>query len=201
MPFDPTHVYVTQLVSGESRITQGFTISGRISLGKIALLLPSYAITNSYYSTLDPRLLLPGSYYGIGVQVPRVPVTRGGLIVQSAAPHSRVSWYLNAQYTSANNPANQPAYTIYNASIVWQSTRGNLVFFAGNIFGAHTGLFTTYQGIDPLPTQGGGSFALATTPLQPRSFSIQYQVRGQQHAKPLPASPSPGLPSPPPKSP
>ena len=44
------------------------------------------------------------------------------------------------------------------------------MFFAGNIFGAHTGLFTTYQGIDPLPTQGGGSFALATTPLQPRSF-------------------------------
>ncbi len=200
-PFDPTHVYVTQLVSGETRITQGFTISGRISLGKIALLLPSYAITNSYYSTLDPRLLLPGSYYGLGVQVPRVPVARAGLIVQSAAQHSRVGWYLNAQYTSANNPANQPAYTIYNASLVFQATRGNLVFFAGNIFGAHTGLFTTYQGIDPLPTQGGGSFALATTPLQPRSFSIQYQIRGQQHAKPLPASPSPGLSSPPAKPP
>lgn len=198
-PFDPAHVYVTQLVSGETRISQGFTITGRISLGKTVLLVPSYAITDSYYSTLDPRLLLAGSYYGVGVQVPRVPLARGGLILQGLAPHSWVTWSLNAQYTSANNPANQPAYTIYNGSLSLRTARGNFMFYAGNIFGAHTGLFSTYQGINALPTQGGGSFALATTPLPPRSFSVQYQIRGQQHVKPLPPTPGLSVSSPSPK--
>lgn len=163
-------------------------------MGNFVSIVPSYAITNSYYSTLDPRLLLPGSYYRLGVQVLRVPLARAGLIIQSMAPHSRVSWNLNAQFTSANNPANQPAYTINNGSVIFHGTRGDLMFFAGNIFGTHTGLFTTYQGVDPLPTQGGGTFALATTLLQPRSFSIQFQIHGQQHARPIPAPPSAGRP-------
>jgi hypothetical protein len=55
--------------------------------------------------------------------------------------------------------------------------RGSLRFFESNIFGTDTGLFTTYQGVNPLPVQGGGSFSLATTPLAPRSFSVQYDVR------------------------
>jgi hypothetical protein len=35
-----------------------------------------------------------------------------------------------------------------------------------------------------MPLQGGGTFAYATTPLPPRSFTVQYQVRWHQHQAP-----------------
>ncbi len=89
----------------------------------------------------------------------------------------------DAQFTSANNPQNLPGYTTYSAGLVVHALRGSLEILESNIFGNHTGLFTTYQGVNPLAVQGGGTFAYATTPLAPRTFTVEYDVRWHQHEK------------------
>ncbi|HEY9180530.1 MAG TPA: hypothetical protein VIO32_07405, partial [Candidatus Baltobacteraceae bacterium] len=89
----------------------------------------------------------------------------------------------------ANNWQNLPAYTIYNAGLIFKLQRGSLRMFESNVFGSHTGLFTTFQGINPLPVQGGGTFALSTTPLQPRRFSVEYELHWQQPAPPAKKKP------------
>jgi hypothetical protein len=183
-PFDPSGVYVTQNMSGLTQFNQGFSITGQIPIGKSILAFPTYATTNTYYSTLDPRLLAPSSYYAVGFQVPHVPLHKAGLIIDGVVPHTPLEWLADAEFTSANNPQNLPAYTVYNAGLVVKLPRGSLSLLAANIFGTHTALFTTYQGVNPMPLQGGGTFAFATTPLPPRSLTIQYQVRWRQHYQP-----------------
>ena len=69
--------------------------------------------------------------------------------------------------------------------------RGSLSLLVANIFGTHTSLFATYEGVNPMPLQGGGTFAFSTIPLQPRSITVQYQIRWRQHYKPPPPPPTP----------
>ncbi len=97
-------------------------------------------------------------------------------------PHSPFEWLADAQFTSSNNWENLPAYTTYSAGLIVNMKRGSLRLFESNIFGSQTGIFTTYEGVDPMPLQGGGSFAFATTPLPPRAFSVEYDVHWQQRA-------------------
>lgn len=150
------------------------------------MLFPTYATASAYLSTLDPRLVAPGSYYGAGVQLPHRPLHTAGLTVDGILPRSHAEWLVNAQFTSANNMNNLPAYTIYGAGLVLHGTLGDLTVVESNIFGTHTGLFTTYQAVNPMPLQGGGTFAFSTTPLPPRSFTVQYKIRWHQHqARPL----------------
>ena len=191
MPFDPSGVYVTQTLSGLTEVTQGFSVTGQIPLGKSLFAFPTYATTNVYYSALDPRLLVPNSYYGIGFQVPRVPLHKAGLIVDGVIPHTNLEWLADAEFTSANNQQNLPAYTVYNAGVVMKVPRGSLSILVANIFGTQSALFSTYQGINPMPLQGGGTFALSTIPLAPRSITVQYQIRWRQHYKPPPPPPTP----------
>jgi hypothetical protein len=177
IPFDPSRVYVSQYISGINQINQGFTIGGRIAMGRNVMAFPNYAVSSAALSSLDPRLEYAGSYFTVGTQMPHQPLHTAGLTLIGAVPHRPLEWALNAQFTAANNWQNLPAHTIYNAGVVMNLQRGSLRFFESNIFGTDTGLFTTYQGVNPLPVQGGGSFSLATTPLAPRSFSVQYDVR------------------------
>lgn len=195
-PFDPSGVYVSQFISGPVQVNQGFSISGQIPITKTLDLFPTYAVTNSYYSVLDPRLLAPGSYYSIGAQIPRVPLHKAGLIIDGAVPRANLEWLFDTEFTSANNPQNLPAYTIYNAGLVFKLPRGSLTLFGANLFGTHTGLFSTYQGVNPMPLQGGGNFAFSTTPLAPRTFTLQYQIRWQQPKKPAPAPQTSASPKP-----
>jgi hypothetical protein len=183
-PFDPSRVYVTQNISGLNQIQQGVDLSAQIPLGHNVIALPRYAITNSYISTLDPRLIAPGSYYAVGAQLPHVPLHTAGVIVDGHLTHSGMEWLFDASYTSANNGNNLPAHTIYDAGWLFNTRYGTIRLLEANIFGTDTGLFTTYQGINPMPLQGGGTFAYATTPLQPRSFTVQYQVRWHEHQSP-----------------
>jgi hypothetical protein len=192
-PFDPGGVYVSQTLSGLSEVTQGFSLTGEIPLGKDLIVFPTYATTNVYYSELDPRLLGPNSYYGIGTQVPRIPLHKAGLIIDGIVPHTPLEWLADAEFTSANNQQNLPAYTIYNAGLVVKLPRGSLSVLAANILGTQSALFATYQGVNPMPLQGGGTFAFSTIPLPPRSLTLQYQIRWKQHFQPPPplASPKP----------
>jgi hypothetical protein len=190
-PFDPSGVYVSQNISGLAQVTQGFSITGQVPIGKNLIVFPTYATTNAYYSALDPRLMSPSSFYGIGLQVPRTPLHKAGLIVDGVIPHTPLEWLADAEFTSANNAGNLPAYTLFNAGLVMKMQRGSLSLLVANIFGTQTALFSSYQGINPLPLQGGGTFAFSTFPLPPRSITFQYQVRWRQHYKPPPPPPSP----------
>jgi len=191
-PFNPSGVYVSQTVSGLAQVTQGFSITGQIPLGKNLIAFPTYATTNAFYSALDPRLMTPSSYYAIGRQVPRTPLHKAGLIIDGIIPHTPVEWLADAEFTSANNQQNLPAYTVFNAGLVMKMPRGSLSLLVANIFGTQAALFSTYQGVNPMPLQGGGTFAFSTIPLPPRSITLQYQIRWRQHYKPPPPSPSPG---------
>jgi hypothetical protein len=184
MPFDPSRVYVTQNISGVNQVSQGIDLSAQIPLGRNVVAMPRYAITNSYISSADPRLVAPGSYYAVGAQLPHVPLHTAGLIFDGHLRHSAMEWLIDADYTSVNNGNNLPAHTIFNAGLLWNTPHGTIRLLEANIFGTGTGLFTTYEGINPMPLQGGGSFAYATTPLPPRSFTVQYQVRWHQHESP-----------------
>lgn len=183
-PFDPSRVYVSQYVSGLNQVNQGFTIGGRFELSRTLALFPEYAISSAALSSLDPRLQFPGSYFSAGTQLPHHPLRTAGLTVDGLFPRKTVEWLLNAQFTGANNWQNLPAYTVYNAGVILKLQRGSLRLFESNVFGTHTGLFTTYQGINPIAVQGGGSFALSTTPLPPRQFNVEYDVRWQQQPPP-----------------
>ena len=184
IPFSPDRVYVNQYVSGLSQINQGVTMSAQIPLGRRTVLFPTYTTASTYLPVLDPRLLGPGSYYAPGAQLPHRPLHTAGLILDHVVPKAHLEWLVNAAYTSANNNYNLPAYTAFNGGIVFQGSPGALTLTVSNIFGTHTGLFTTYQGVTPMPLQGGGSFAFATTPLPPRSIMLQYQVKWRQHYVP-----------------
>lgn len=187
MPFNAERVYVSQMLSGLSQVDQGVTMSGQFRLGKNVMLFPTYATASAYLSSLDPRLIASGSYYAPGVQLPHRPLRTAGLTVDGALPKWHAEWLANAQFTSANNSNNLPAYTIYGAGFVVHGTYGSITVVESNIFGTHTGLFTTYQDVGPMPLQGGGTFAFSTTPLPPRSLTVQYQVRWHQHeSKPAP---------------
>lgn len=201
MPFDPQFVYVSQTLNGLSQIAQGFSVTGQIPLGKNLIAFPTYATTNVYYSSLDPRLVAPNSYYFVGAQLPRTPLHKAGLIIDGIVPHTPFEWLADAEFTSANNPQNLPAYTVFNAGVVMKLPRGSLSFLAANIFGTQFALFATYQGINPMPLQGGGTFAFSTVPLPPRSLSLQYQIRWKQHSSPPPPKPvASASPTPAPKS-
>ena len=190
-PFDPSGVYVNQGMTGLTEVTQGFSVTGQIPLGKSLIAFPTYATTNVYYSALDPRLIGPNSFYSIGSQAPRQPLHKAGLIIDGVIPHTTLEWLADAEFTSANNQLNLPAYTIYNAGVVMKVPRGSLSLLVANIFGTHTSLFATYEGVNPMPLQGGGTFAFSTIPLQPRSITVQYQIRWRQHYKPPPPPPTP----------
>jgi hypothetical protein len=191
IPFSSDRVYVNQYISGLSQVNQGVTMSGQIPLGKRTMLFPTYTTASTYLPVLDPRLLGPGSYYASAAQLPHRPLHTAGVILDHVIPRAHLEWLLNAAYTSANNAYNLPGYTVINGGIVLQGSPGSLTLTVGNIFGTHTGLFTMYQGVSPMPLQGGGTFAFATTPLPPRSISVQYQVKWRQHYVPPKPAASP----------
>jgi hypothetical protein len=186
MPFNPARVYISKSVSGLGQINQGFTISGRVALGRNLLLFPMYALGSTYLSSLNSQLQYPGSYYGVGLQLPHRPLRTAGVTVDGTVPKSSFEWLLNAQFTSINNTQNLPPYTLYNAGIVLQTQRGSITLLESNIFGTRTGLFSTYQGINPMPVIGGGTFAFATQPLPPRQWQITWDIPWHQK---LPSAP------------
>lgn len=49
------------------------------------------------------------------------------------------------------------------------------------MFGTHSGLFTHFEGIDPMAVVGGGSLSFSTTPLPPRQWAITYRIPWHQH--------------------
>ncbi len=181
IPFQRQRVYVTQSLTGLTRINQGYDISARIPLGRNVSALPTYSLGSTYLGSLDPRLLFPGSYYGLGLQLPHKPLRRAGLLIDAIKPRSRLEFAFDAQFTGLNNAGNLPAFTVYSAGLVFFPSVGTITLTESNIFGTHTGLFTQYAGVYPMPVVGGGTFSFASTPLPPRQWTITWRIPWSQH--------------------
>jgi hypothetical protein len=132
----------------------------------------------------------PNSYYAVGTQLPHTPLVQAGATLEGFFARDTDEWVLNAQYLSANNGNNLPAYTTFNAGLVTHVRFGTLTLVATNLFGTHTGLFTYYQGVNPMPLAGGGTFAYATTPLPPRQWQLTWRIPWHQHVSPPPKPPA-----------
>jgi hypothetical protein len=131
-------------------------------------------------SSLDPRLEVPGSYYATGRQLPHRPLRTAGLTIDGVMPKSQLEWLANAQFTSINNGHDLPAFTTYNAGLVFHTSSGTLTLLESNIFGTHAGLFSTYLGVNPMTLVGGGTFAFASDPLAPRQWQLTWDIPWHQ---------------------
>lgn len=180
IPFNAGHVYMTQSLSGLDEINRGFDISARVPLGRNLFALPTYTVGSTFLTTIDPRLQFPGSYYGIGLQLPHKPLRKAGLTIDSILPRRHLELLLNAEFTSINNAGNLPAFTTYNAGLVFRPEVGTITLTESNMFGTDAGLFTRYDRVYPMPVVGGGSFAFSSTPLPPRQWTITYRIPWHQ---------------------
>jgi hypothetical protein len=182
-PFANNRIYVSQLIGGLGQVYSVMNISARIPMGDL-IVLPSYGVNSAYLSSLDPRLAVAGSYYGIGVQLPHRPLRSADLILDQLIPRAGLELFADAHYVGINNGNNLPAYTMYSAGFAFKAKLGTITMLESNIFGTQAGLFTTYRGIDPMPVVGGGTFAFASTPLSPRQWLFVWKIPWAQHVSP-----------------
>lgn len=191
IPFTTDRIYVKDGITGLGQASKSALLSGRIPLGHNVFALPSYTLASVYLTTLDPRLEAPNSFYAVGTQLPNRPLRSASLTFSGILTHAHLEWFANGLFTEANNGANLPAFTNYSAGLVFQSRRGMMTLVESNVFGTHAGLFSTYQGVHPMPVVGGGTFAYSTIPAQPRQWTFTWDIPWTQHVSPPKPSPKP----------
>jgi len=179
--FDPSRIFVgSEVIANVYQRYQGFTVSGRVLLGKRVMLFPVLAVNAATAFSSDPRLLAPTSLRQSGQQIPLRPMRTGGLTVDVAGTMG-TEWLLNAQYTSANNRSNLPAGFVVNAGVVKPLGRGRLTLLVANVTNAGTGSFVRSRGIGPLQLNDGTSFIIPTTPAQPFRVVMRYDFTTSPH--------------------
>ena len=184
VPFDPNSIYVAQSIGGTTRRYEGWSLTGRVALGRNVVVFPTLATTGATILTADPRFAGPYSFIVPGWQLPNRPVHTASLTVDALQPNAKLEWIANAQYQGANNGRRLDAYTQFNVGVSRALSRGTLTAFVSNLTNADAGIFWTTQYAYRLPLAGGGFAAQPAQPLVPRSFTVQYSVR----TKPRPAA-------------
>ncbi len=198
IPFQTDRIYAGQGIAGLGQLTTGLAVTGRVAIGNV-LVLPTFALSRAVLSSLDARMEYPGSFYAAGVQLPKKPLMTAGLTLDGLLAHAKMEWLVNAQYLSGNNVYNQPAFTTYTAGLVVHVHPGSITILDTNVFNTHSGLFTTYQGVNPRPVIGGGTFAYSTSPLPPRQWQITWRIPWSQHISPTKPTLPPAVAAPKPK--
>ena len=180
VPFPPAntaqYTYFSTPIGGVERVYEGAQISGFLTLGRLVV-EPYYDIQVAKALSADVRLNNPYSITIPGWQLPNVPLHRGGVTVDYKAPGSAFEWLADANYTSANNSQNLPAYTTVDAGVDWHLSRGDLVFAGSNLFNTYGGVFSSSQWAVPYTTLGGSTIATIARPNTPRQYSVTYTVR------------------------
>ncbi len=180
-PIAATQLYFATPVGGVTRIYSGADLTGFFQLGNLVA-EPFFDITSTTLQSNDPRIDNPFAIAIPGAQAPNVPLHRAGLTLDYKAPHSAVEWLADAQYTSANNPNNLPAYTTYDAAANVLFSRGTLTIAASNITNAYAGIFASSQYAVPYGTLGGTEVPTIARPLAPRAYSVTYSFAVGRHA-------------------
>ncbi len=182
VPFGAQDLYFEMPIGGVARFYQGGSVTGFFSLGNLVV-QPFYNTTIAEAVSIDPRIDNPYSTTISGSQLPDVPMHRVGVTLDYKAPHSALEYLADAQYTSANNPNNLPAYTTYDAGVTAQLQRGTLTFAASNITDTYGGIFASPANAVPQVTAGGAFIPTLARPLSPRAYSVTYTVKFGAGAK------------------
>lgn len=182
VPFEPSRVYVAEAIAGDAARYRGVDAQGSLVLGHETIAQMSYSINGATLVSNDPRLLVVGSPYRVGGQLPFKPLHSASLTVDLRQPKANLEWLLNGQWTSANNTYALTSYVVANAGVSWKAQRGAFTLVASNLFNADSGLFATTEFAQPVSLVGGGSYLPVPTLLAPRSLTLIYTVRaGRQH--------------------
>jgi hypothetical protein len=192
VPFDPNSIYIAQSIGGTTRRYEGWSLTGRIGLGRNVVVFPTLSTTGATMLTVDQRLAGPYSFIVPGWQLPNRPVHTASFTIDAVQPRAKLEWIANAQYQGANNGRRLNGYTQLNLGVSRALSRGTLTAFVSNLTNVDAGIFWTTQYAYRLPLAGGGFAAQPAQPLLPRSFTVQYSVR--TNARPAPSS------TPPPRS-
>jgi hypothetical protein len=177
IPFNPNTIYVAQSVAGTTRRYEGWSLTGRVTLGRNAVLFPSVTTTGATMLTSDPRFTGPYSFIVPGWQLPNRAVHSGTLTLDVLQPTAKLEWIANAQYQGPNNGRRLNGYTQVNLGVSRALARGTLTAFVSNLTNVDSGIFFTTNYAYRLPLAGGGVAVQPAVPLLPRSFTIQYSVR------------------------
>ncbi|MDH2909112.1 MAG: hypothetical protein PXZ07_03250, partial [Candidatus Eremiobacteraeota bacterium] len=180
-PLAVSQLYFSTPIGGVTRIYSGADLTGFVQLGNLVA-EPFYDITSTTLRSNDPRIENPFAIAISGAQAPNVPLHRAGLTLDYRAPHSAIEWLADAQYTSANNPNNLPAYTTYDVAANVLFARGTLTVAASNITNAYAGIFASSQYAVPYTTLGGIEVPTIARPLAPRAYSVTYSFAVGRHA-------------------
>ncbi len=177
LPFGPTNLYITQPVANVRRVYQGAQFTGGFRIGQNLVAEPYYNITETIANSTDPRIDNPYSLVISGVQVPNIPMHRGGLTLDYKAPHSAVEGLLNGNFVSANNANNLPGYVTADAGVAMTMTKGTVTVAMTNIFNKYGYDFASPANSVPLETAGGSLVPTVARPLSPRQLSVTYTVK------------------------
>ena len=175
-PLAASQLYFSTPVGNTNRVYQGGSITGYATVGGLVI-QPFWNVNVSKAVSNSPFI---NNIYSItisGQQLPNVPLQRGGIVLDYKAPHSVLEWLADAQYTGANNPANLPKYTQFDAGVSWSLSRGSLTFAASNITNAYGGIFASPTNAVPYYTQNGIAIPTLARPLTPRNYSFTYNVK------------------------
>ena len=181
------NTYFTTPIGGVRRIYEGLQLTGFYTLGRFVA-EPYYDVQVAKAVSGDFRLNNPYSITIPGSQLPNVPLQRAGITLDYKAPHSNVEYLADANYTSANNSQNLPAFATVDAGVNVHLSRGDLTFAGTNLFNTYAGVFSGPQWAVPYTTFGGMSVATIARPNTPRQFSVTYTVRTGSSANAAPAN-------------
>ncbi|TAM92472.1 TonB-dependent receptor [bacterium] len=173
----PANVYVVVPIAGTRRIYEGLRLSALRSVGRHVTLGGYAAVEVAKVLSDDPRLTAQSSPVISGSQLPNVPLHHAGLIFDYRAPRLPIEVLADAQYTSANNPANLPAYVTFDVAASIATPRATLTAFIGNLFDVYAGRFATPTGAVPLATAGGRLLPSIAFPLQPRTLGATLRFK------------------------
>ncbi|MEO6913194.1 MAG: hypothetical protein ABI182_04130, partial [Candidatus Baltobacteraceae bacterium] len=173
--FGPQNVYFSTPIGNVRRVYEGVQASGYFTFGNVVA-QPFYNILVSKAISSDLRIDNPYSIALSGNQLPNVPLHRAGLTLDYKAPRSVLEYLMTAQYTSANNPQNLPAFTTVDAGVSAGLQRGTLTFAANNVFNAFGGTFASNANAVPYTTQAGTQVLTIARPLAPRQYSVTYSI-------------------------
>ncbi len=181
--FGPTNTYYSTPIANVQRVYEGAHLTGYFTIGNLVA-EPYYDIQIAKANSNDPRFSNPYAITISGAQLPNVPLHRAGITLDYKSPHSIFEWLADANYTSANNPQNLPAYATVDAGVSAQLTHGTLAFTASNIFNAYGGVFASSQGAVPYTTLGGLKIPTIARPNTPRQYLVTYSVHFGQNVAP-----------------
>jgi hypothetical protein len=172
---DPGRIFVTEQIYGPSQRNRGITMNGQVRLGQV-LIFPTYTLNQALLVSGEPRLLITGSPYALGGQLPFRPLHTAGLTIDVPQSRARVEWLANVQWTGANNASSLSPYALVSAGMTYGSRSGRFTLIASNLFQTDSPRLATANLAQPIPLQGGGNWLPIPRTLTPRSFTMLYSV-------------------------